>query len=650
MTPLTINGTAQFGWLYEPDWSQAITARFRFEAETVTGLTKRENRRPLGETLRVELDAAYLLTGAEAAAARNALRTLQDTPVRLPFWPGLDQLGYRALNWLAFDDGMTNPLVTTEWVASGREYVVPTLLGHLTEPPTFKAIDLHHFQVSVKWRESSPADEALGFVSREWATGPAIGALTPYQFPFIPDWSSEQDAGPVVVDVDRQALGFGRTWSQAAYPQLGYRKPTLGFTLTDDEPAQLLRFFLDRRGTAEAFWLPCWVSECRFVSAAGNQVTVTNAAALGDHRYVMLYDDEPIYRRVVAIDGNVLTLDSDPGVVLTDTTIICTLALARFGSGQLSLKWTAPGIAQAQIAFQEVSQEYLTPSGETGSTLGALPARCYLFEVRHGLEVWRWTNYERDLVSGGETYSQAGIDFDEITDGLAWDSTSCRLKLRSTSSNPLQRLLNRTATDRMELIVSEAVPGDPATGAAVIFRGWLTHATFNGPWIGADSTGFGSLFSRKVPRTLMQPTDNYALFDAGNRLAREDWTFTGTLAAAAGAVLTFDGLSWPGGDLPEILEHWFALGYVQSPDGRRIPIIDSAELDGESVTVTCAHAPITAPDLGEEWSLVPGYDGLATTADLKFGNLANFGGFPEVPEADPSLVPVKKDADSGGKK
>ena len=447
------------------------------------------------------------------------------------------------------------------------------MIGHFTDPPSFKGIDPANFRVDLKWRESSAAEEQLQVGAQAWEVGPSIGGRTFYQFPFLPDWGQRPGRwGRWSLTFDRQPLGFSRRDSSAAYPQLGYRKPTYGFTLIDDEPARLLRFFADCQGTVEAFWLPCWVRECDFVSSVGNLVTVSNTAALGDHRYIMLHDDFPILRRIVSIDGDVLTLDSDPGV-LTDTTIICTLALARFASGQLSVKWNSPTLAQAQIAFQEISQEYLTPVGEVaGSTLGALPAKAYLFQINHGAETWRWTSYERDLVAGGQTYTapgQGGIDFEEIVDGMAWDTTSCRLKMRSSADNPLLKLVQRTATDRMEIVISEAVPGTPATYYTVIFRGWLTQATFDGPWIDATATGFGSLFSRKVPRTLMQPTDNYALFDAGNRLVKADWTFTARLAAVDGTELTFDTLTWPQGALPVIGDHYFAIGYVESPAGQR---------------------------------------------------------------------------------
>jgi hypothetical protein len=166
--------------------------------------------------------------------------------------------------------------------------------------------------------------------------------------------------------------------------------------------------------------------------------------------------------------------------------------------------------------------------------------------------------------------------------------------------------------------------------------------------------GSGSLFERRVPRTMMQPHDNYALFDAGNGLVKADWTFSAILAGIAGNVLTFDTITWPGGALPAIGDEYFALGYIERPAAafERIPIASSTTLAGGELTVTLAHgfartAP-AAPEAG--WKLIPGYDGLKSTSVAKFGNLANFGGFPYMPKTNPSIVPVKQDNGSSGKK
>jgi hypothetical protein len=437
--PISLDGLDHYAWPYEPEWGKGVRVIFSVEADQVDSLTKRENRRAYGESLRIsEIDATYLVDGPSAAEIRNAARILQDTPVRLPFLPGIDDVATFGARWyLAFDDGAQNLYWTDSPLdLSGRQHIIPTLLGYLADPPRFDLLDTNDFLVSLRWHESSENGERLQLQEQTWDEGPAIGARTIYEFPFFPDFVSGQDAGPVVVDVERKTLGFSRDSSSAAYPQLGYRNPTFAYSLFD-QVDKLLRFFLDRKGSVEPFWLPGLVEECRLAADAGpadTTITVSNAAAIGDQRYVMLFSDTTVMRKITSITGNVLTLDSALGEAFTaENTVLCTLALVRFASNQLTVDWTAPQVASAKIAFQEVSQEYFTPAGETyGQTIGVLPAKCFLFELRHGDEVWYWTSYEKDLNFGGNTYLAAPIDFNEIVDGLAWANSSCKLQMRSS--------------------------------------------------------------------------------------------------------------------------------------------------------------------------------------------------------------------------
>lgn len=671
MKAVTLDGLAHYVWAYEPDWSAQVTTRFRVETDQVGSLTKREERAALGQSLRVqEIEATYLLSETDAAEVRNALRVLQDTPVRMPFLPALNGEGEMLSKWfMAYDRGEREGAVgNLYWTEdredlAGRAEIVPTLLGFLADAPEFKLLTTETAQLQIRWRESSGYAERLQLAAAAWTAGPAIGLRTIYEFPFIPDFARTQDAGPVVVEVERKNFGFGREGGAAAYPQLGARTPQFNYTLSRDEAAELLRFFSDRNGPVEPFWLPCWLGECRLAAnaaAADTTITVTNAAALGDHRYVMFfYESHVVTRKVTAIAGDVLTLNAAIGIDLRASgTVLSTLALVRFASGELTLKWSSPEWAAAEIAFEELTQEYATPVGETyGQTLGNLPARCFLYELRHGLEVWRWTSFESDVNYGGNAYTAAGIEHGEINDAVAWERNNCKLQLRHWSGNPFSRIATRTVTERLELIIGRGTPTDPVTNYTALFRGWITEANFDGPWIMAMAEGFGTLFQRSMPRTIMQRTDNFALFDAGNGLDRDDWTFTARLTNVSGTQLTFDSLTWPQGALPAIVIEYFALGQVTrpAPGGgvlERVPVVSSVAIDAGVLVLRLAHeltrgAPVV-PETG--WELTPGYDGSLATAVDKFDNARGFGGFKAIPEVNPSLVPLPKSDSSGAKK
>ena len=151
----------------------------------------------------------------------------------------------------------------------------------------------------------------------------------------------------------------------------------------------------------------------------------------------------------------------------------------------------------------------------------------------------------------------------------------------------------------------------------------------------------------------MQPRDNFGLFETGNDLDPADWTFTADATAQSAEVITLASLVLPGGTLPTIAAEYFSLGYAvrPSPNYARIPIVSSTAESGGGLTVTLAYAPspaVTTTETG--WEIIPGYDGTIETAEDKFANEVNFGGFPRVPVATPNLVAVKRNTGNSGKK
>ena len=109
-----LDGFDQWTIPYLPNWGNGMSATFTFETESSNSLTQREERIALGGTLRVKCECQYTLEANELAEFRNALRIIQDTPVRVPFWPGVDGASgpWGARWWRGFSDGETAGVVS----------------------------------------------------------------------------------------------------------------------------------------------------------------------------------------------------------------------------------------------------------------------------------------------------------------------------------------------------------------------------------------------------------------------------------------------------------------------------------------------------------------------------------------------------------
>lgn len=674
MNSIELDDTEQLALPYTPDW-QSLTTTFSVASDLVASLTQREERAPLGETLRVRGEWSLVLSRGPATELRNALRTIDDTPVRIPFWPAVDALNgpFGSRWWMGYTQGdSAGEVGNVTWEQSAVGQRVPTLLGYLDGSPSFRAITPELVEVGVRWQESSESNQALTLATEYFTTGPSIGAITRYVFPFSPNWLSAQEPGSVLVNARRDFIGPHREAAAEVYPQVGTRAPRLRFTLSIADAGRLVRFFSDRKGSVEPFWLPGSLSEVELASNTSSgsaNVTLVDASPIEDFSYIAFLHGAGQFtaRKILSRVGNVLTLDSSPGDLAARATLVCTLALVRFASNDLTVKWNWP-IADVDVAFTEVN-EYASPTGDTLQTkLGDLPARALVFKLDYGgSETLRLATWDAGLISPyggfdegfdegfekGVLYDAAAAAHNEIQDGPAWDRQTASFRCRYTAENPLRRVILGTSTERVWLTVMEVTPGDPWTNERTLFSGVVTDVSFDGTFLDVEAQAGGMALDRRVPRTLLQLTDNHELFTAENGLDRGEWTFSATLTGISGRTLTFGSISRPGG-LPTVGADYFALGYIERPSGasfERIAVASSTALSAGSLTVELVRALSDTPSTPESgWSLIPGYDGSFETSADKFDNADRFGGFPFVPASNPSIIPKKKDATAAGKK
>jgi hypothetical protein len=668
--PVTLDSIDQqalpYWWDREP-----LTLRVRVENDVVDGLTKRSARRSLSSSLRCELDYGIIVDSEIAATIRNAITSsTEDLPVRVPFWPGLgdDGTNYGSNQWARFEaNEVPGDISSLTWHSSapsltGQQTRVPTLRGHLIGSPSFELLSPSLVQMRIRWRESSTYAERLTLPSWSFTDGPVVGSITPKLFPLMVDFSRMPDPGAVLLDASREQIGFGREAGSEVYPQLGTYQPKQSFTFSDEaEVSKLLKFFLDRQGAVEPFWLPSWLEDCRLAadtSSGSADITVTDASALGRIRFLLFRDGDGnhVVRKINSIASNTLTLASTPGTLDKDTTLICPLLLVRFASSQLTLSLENVNYGTADVTFEEVPEEYTVAAGETrGTTIGALTKKAYLYEFC-GCHA---TGYEDTLTDSTTDHIPIPIEHGEIQDNPLTEQSRVSLRFRYTNpggelDGVVDAYLGLTF-ERRTCIISECDPANVIATKSVIFHGYVTRLTKDGPFFNLEAVGAGGLFERRFPRTLLQPGDNWELFSDANGLDIADWTFTANATSQTGTAVTLNTFTWPGGALPTIGANYFALGYIVRPStGEKIPILSSTAISAGAVTLTLATAPTPAvsgtESGGNAWSVIPGYDGTLDTATDKFANEDYFGGFKFAPATNPSLVPVKKDNTSTGKK
>lgn len=647
-----------------PDW-ESVELSASLPVHVGPGKTKREHRKNLGDTLRLGLKYRTVLSDGQLPALRNALQALTTHRVLCPFWPYGFAAGttptITASYYVLIGDGSAPEIKTHAQLPFARP-AYPLLVGRLASRP----------DPSLWTDETATVD--IDFVENDlWSltlpaytppTGLADGSGTRPLFPFRPNWATAPMSGAADVDIDRRDIGHGRQKADTFFAQPSRRNVSQSFTLQGSEFWQLLKMFLDQGGTAGTFWLPTGISDLRLsVDVASDAVFITATGSPGSNTRILL--DDLVNRVPVVISaptGNEYPITPVPGVFFdADYTRVESLALCRFEVAEITLRFENQDVANCSIRFVEVPWEVASVSGETfGTTIGRLPTCAYLYRFTipypSASTVYRFTGFERDLTNGGFTFTKGHFEHDPIKETAILERHETTISSRNFTGNPLALLIPFALEWPLQVEIIEVdVSGSAASNLRTVFVGEVESAEFEGPYIHATCKSLSPIIDRRVPRWLMQPHANCALFDTKCGLNRDDWKWQGTVSAfnAATMELALSSVSRVTGSPVTLSLHYFAGGYLVLGSGasQQVRMISdsTAEVAG-ALTLVVASPFTTNPAVSATVFFHPGCDGrYAETCIAKFNNGPKFVGFPFMPPGNPSLIKVSKNV-GGGKK
>lgn len=650
----------------QPDWSDALTLEAIIPASYERGLSGRETRRPTGDTLRLSLNYGVKLTSLTAITnLRNSLQAMSVENVLCPLWVAGFAAGatppVTAAYYATFNaDGSFNSVQPSSALPFGN-YAYPLMVGILSQSPTPQM--LYGGAVAAKFSFTENGNYPLTPAAFAAPNGlAAAGGVRPL-FPFTPDWTTLPTSGDSEQDITRQPLGNLRALATAYYAQRGRRTVKQSFTLQNADAFNLLRFFSDMGGEQNNFWLGAALTEANLavnLGAADGTLTVDNGAALGSNAFILLGDGiNRVPLSVSGVAGNVWTLAAASGTAFkVGLTTIESLVLARFDLLKLTVVFTSPILARAQINFKELPWETNAVAGETyGTTHGALPMTALLFTFTQttpsGTTTWRLTNFERNLTNGGNTWTSAPIECGDITETATLERTTVDLKSRNFAGNPLALLIPFQLEWPLMLEIVEAdITGSAASNLHSYFYGEVGTCDVEPPFISARCNSLSSIFDRQMPRRLYQRNDNWILFEAANGLVAANWQWNALVVSydvpsstlVIGTITSTNGAS--------LVAHFFAAGYLTITTAGAVQtrmIGDNAAVGAGQMTLYLTSPLTTVPNAGDVVKLYPGYDGTVATAISKFNNFANFGGFPFMPVGNPSVLRVSQPT-GGGKK
>ncbi len=667
MLPVTFNSVPAYLLDDVPNWAAPVTVTAALPSSYERSLTGKETRRPTGDTLRLEIKWSALVNGvALVTALRNALQSLNVQPVLCPFWPGGFAAGTTPVvtaSWYVLLDGSSAPSIQpASALGSGfARFAYPLMIGRLAELPDPTMLGTAICQVDFQFAE----DDASSLTPPTFVPPSGIaaaGGVRPL-FPFTPDWQTKPASGGAEVDISRQQIGATRPLASVYYQQPNRRRVEQNFTLLSTDALKLLSFFAAMGGENDSFWLPAALMETDLtqnVLATDTSLQVDNGAALGSNTFIVLESgSQRVPLAVSSVAGNQWNLTAAVGTAFTaGVTQVESLVLARFDLLKVELNFLSPTTATGKFKFKELPWETAAVAGETlGTTMGPLPvtAMLYVFTltVPGANVVSRFTNFERDLSDGTNTYSTVPLENGDINEAATLERQNVSLIARNFPGNPLALLVPFQLEWPLLVAIYEAdVSGGTAGNLRCYFSGEVSDVSLEGPIITANCAALNWIFDRTAARRLYQQNDNWILFEPANGLLPADWQWNAVMVSydVPSATLIIGTITST--NAATLSAHFFAAGYLAITHAGATQyrmIADSTAPAGGHITLALTSPLVTAPAAGDTVALYPGYDGQAQTAINTFSNYANFGGFPFIPTGNPFVLRIPTNTGTGKK-
>jgi uncharacterized phage protein (TIGR02218 family) len=263
----------------------------------------------------------------------------------------------------------------------------------------------------------------------------------------------------------------------------------------------------------------------------------------------------------------------------------------------------------------------------------------FLYQFIEGAQVWRFTSRAQNWISAGSDEAEITWDAAAVAHGDVVQTSEierARLELTWPLSHPFaRRFLAPLGSTPVTLTIfrgHEQVLGETVAH----WKGRVVGAEVEGQRIILQAESVFSTLRRAGVRAKYQRLCRHALYGRGCGLdIALHWQSDVITSVAANAVIIPQAAEMPDGWFRGgVLRFGTELGFITDHAGATLTLSrPMPELAAAIAT------PELDPDTGEPLpvllDIAPGCDLRAATCAAKFGNLANFGGFPEIPGRNP---------------
>jgi uncharacterized phage protein (TIGR02218 family) len=264
----------------------------------------------------------------------------------------------------------------------------------------------------------------------------------------------------------------------------------------------------------------------------------------------------------------------------------------------------------------------LTYSSRETSIYGGEPIEIYSFD-REGIQIWRYTSCDRDLIIDGNVYTAAPIKRNDIEGSQDVERTALKITMPADADFP-QQFIASPPTDRIMVEARRYHYAD--SEIAFLWIGRVVNVEQKEFQAIVLCESAISSLKRPTLRRVYQTTCPHLLYGNECQLIKSAWVVPATLQAGTGGLdlvsSTFAG--YPDG--------YFAGGFVEITIAGNL---NRAFIVSHSLDTIVTGLPLQGAIVGLSINAYPGCDHSLDTCSAKFSNHLNYGGFPFIPTKNP---------------
>ncbi len=495
--------------------------------------------------------------------------------------------------------------------------------------------------------------------------------LTRPIFPFAIDWADQVNKS-FTYDLKELALGFGAEIFQSLQQHV-----VQGYTLTTDlrgNPAiaDFDQFTAALLGRLVGFWLP---TPFEFATIAAVQsTTVFDIPTQGladtweDHPDIHLLFtplsptlsptlSNSIPAKILSVTlldptTERITLDTEVPFLLTEPATRITirrLHYVRLADDLEAGTFVTENWLRRTLKLIELPTEY------TAAETGTQPLYLYHFWWEQPVDVHhRYTSFAADVVSANNLHTHFPISHGSLKSDLKADASTLDIDAAYDATHPFASFLPLPPGRPLRVEVHQVSYATPDT-RTLLFTGLVRGIEDDGDRLTAHCDTIQAIFSRRLPRMLIQPDCGYQLYEPRTckALRAKYETIAQITAIDNDALPPTITLSLLISTTARISPGYFDQGWIELGHRANFSIRTIlASAYAASLLTLQLNAPLSAAaaQVGDVIALLPGCDGKWTTCRDKFHNKINFGGFVDVPNQNLSLQAINHSVTQGGKK